>query len=134
VPTARPHRTGQGRIVAASSFLPFAAFVLVLGLVTMMPASVRAQAPSDTSGELSRLEPWCGGPKKLAPCVDQIIIVDSELKRREADAKRTGRGYNFGLSLRGCQVYCILRHFPQRRRATAPRQFSGARPSGVRRC
>jgi hypothetical protein len=71
-----------------------------------------AQASGGHSDQIAHYEPWCGGPKALAPCVDEIVRVDRELASREREFKRTGRGYNAGTSLRGCQIYCILRHFP----------------------
>jgi len=50
---------------------------------------------------------------QLTSCADEIIGVDKEILAREKESRRTGRSYNTGLSLRGCQNYCILRYFPR---------------------
>ena len=66
----------------------------------------------DRTSETIDYEEWCGGPRALAPCVNEIIRVDKVLTGFEREFRRTGQGYNYGNSLRGCQIYCIRRHFP----------------------
>lgn len=81
----------------------------------MLPdATQSGEAASSTERKInfSDYEPWCGKPLPLAPCSDEIIRVDKTILEREKESQRTGRGYNAGTSLRGCQIYCILRHFP----------------------
>jgi hypothetical protein len=64
------------------------------------------------SNAARRFQPYCGGPRPVGSCVNEIIRIDRELKEREANFRKTGQGYNAGLSLTGCYSYCVLRHFP----------------------
>jgi hypothetical protein len=65
--------------------------------------------------KLANLEFWCGGPKPFVSCIDVIISLDTELRRREALVRETGDATmmgNLGLSIMGCPNYCLLKHFP----------------------
>jgi hypothetical protein len=73
------------------------------------------QTTSAEERRAQQLESWkfyCGGSTALMPCVDQIIAVSTEIKKRDAHFRKTGEGYNAGLSLTGCYSYCVATHFP----------------------
>ena len=87
--------------------------VPILACCVASPATLAlAQVSGERTSETTDYEEWCGGPRALAPCVNEIIRVDKVLTGFEREFRRTGQGFSYGNSLRGCQIYCILRHFP----------------------
>ncbi len=97
-----------------SALVIFSAFFQQGQAQTALPQEKAQPAPAapDRAEKLANYQPWCGKPLGLSPCVDEIISVDKELLSREKEFQRTGRGYNAGNSLVGCQIYCVFRHFP----------------------
>jgi hypothetical protein len=100
--------------LAAASFVA-AGLVPLFGAISalLLPAAqASARGSPEWQGTIADYELWCNGPKALNACVDEIIRVDRIMASLERYFKRTGQGYNAGLSVQGCKSYCILRHFP----------------------
>jgi hypothetical protein len=76
------------------------------------PQQSEAPVKSDRATDLAKYVQSCVKPPPLAACADEIIDVDKVILEREKEFQRSGRGYNAGTSLRGCQIYCILRYYP----------------------
>ena len=103
VPLAKVRNVDGAFLVAMTAVCCLAPCATVVAL---------AQASAERSADIAAYEEWCGGPRALTACVHEIIRVDTKLAALERQFQKTRQAYNYGNSLRGCQIYCILRHFP----------------------
>jgi hypothetical protein len=70
-------------------------------------------------------EASCGGPKGLIACADEILKTEEFIARMSRTA-------NIGVSVTGCLIYCLKKHFPdslQGRWCTTLKKAAAARPA-----
>jgi hypothetical protein len=100
-------------------------------LAAVLPALLCLAMPSfavpadSTEPKLSEYEASCGGPKGLIACADEILKTEEFIARMSRTA-------NIGVSVTGCLIYCLKKHFPdslQGRWCTTLKKAAAARPA-----